>query len=117
MLKEKIKVVIVRPNEEARIEEIENTLEAKQEIVGGWIEVIFPWDAEAALICNEEGKIADMDPCRVLRDETGECVDVICGPFLIVGLNEDDFDSLSDELAEKYCNMFKNIEYFKIKGS
>lgn len=117
MSKEKIKVVIVRPDEEARIEEIENTLEAKQEIVGGWIEAIYPWDEEAALICNEEGKITGMDPCRVLRDETGAALDVICGPFLIVGLTEDDFGGLSDDLAEKYCNMFKDIEYMKIQGA
>ena len=55
MSKEKIKVVIVHPNEEARIEEIENTLEAKQEIVGGWIEAIYPYEDSVALICNEEG--------------------------------------------------------------
>lgn len=116
MLKEKIKVVVVRPNEEARIEEIENTLEAKQEIVGGWIEAIYPYQDDVALICNEEGKITGMEPCRILKDETGEWVDVICGPFLIVGLTEDDFGGLSDDLAEKYCSMFKNIEYIKLAG-
>ena len=37
---EKITVAIVEPNKPARIEVIENTLEAKQAIVGGRIEVL-----------------------------------------------------------------------------
>lgn len=114
--KEKIKVVIVEPNKEARIEEIENTLEAKQEIVGGWIEAIYPYEDPIALVCNEEGKMDGSAPCRVLRDEDGEICDIVYGAFLIVGLTEEDFGGLSDELAEKYCSMFKPIEYFKVKG-
>ena len=34
-----ITVVVVEPSQSARVEKIENTLEAKQEIVGGRIEV------------------------------------------------------------------------------
>ena len=32
-------------------------LRALQEIVGGWIEAIYPYDEEVAIVCNEEGLI------------------------------------------------------------
>lgn len=33
--------------------------------------------------------------------------DYVVGTFLIVGLTEDDFGSLSDEMIEKYTRMFR----------
>ncbi len=33
---------------------IENTLEAKQEIVGGYIQQFMPYTDDVAIICNEE---------------------------------------------------------------
>lgn len=56
-MKEKvIKVLLVEPGKKPRAIEIENTLEAKQQVVGGAIEQLLPWRDEVALICNEEGK-------------------------------------------------------------
>ena len=46
---------------------------------------------------------------RALRDENGEIYDIIAGNFLIVGLTEEDFGSLSDELIGKYKALF-NVE-------
>jgi len=34
------------------------------------------------------------------------------GPFLIAGLSEDDFASLSKAHQEKYCKMFEHPEMF-----
>lgn len=49
-----MKIIVVAPNEQLRIEEIENTPEAMQAVVGGLIqEAIYPWDDEIALIVNE----------------------------------------------------------------
>ena len=36
----KIKVIVVEPEKEPYIKEIDNTLEAKQELVGGDIEIV-----------------------------------------------------------------------------
>ncbi|MBR4766365.1 MAG: DUF3846 domain-containing protein, partial [Clostridia bacterium] len=55
-----------------------------------------------ALICNDEGKINGLPLNRALKDDSGKIYDVIAGNFLVVGLTDDDFGSLSDELIEKF---------------
>lgn len=80
MLEEKIKCLLVKPYELPEELVIDNTLEAKQKLVGGWIEQAFiPKDDSVVLICNEEGKINGMKPNRDIGH------DIIFGPFLIVG--------------------------------
>ena len=39
------------------VKEIDGNLESMQEIVGGYIEAIYPFDDPIALVCNDEGKI------------------------------------------------------------
>ena len=102
-----ITVVLVEPNEKAKVTEIENTLENLQKIVGGYIECVYPFEDNVGLICNEEGKLIGLEPNRVLRDDNGKAVDIIFGTFIITGLTEDDFGSLTDEQAEYYLNMFQ----------
>ena len=38
---------------------------------------------------------------RALRDEDGQMYDAVAGDFLVVGLGEEDFASLTPELAQK----------------
>ena len=49
---------------------------------------------------------------RALRDESGEAYDVIAGTFLVVSLGEEDFASLTPELAEKFEKQFHQPESF-----
>lgn len=105
----KIKGLLVKPNEIPEEIEIENTLEAKQKIVGGYIEQAYlPNDDSVVLICNEEGKISGMPLNRYIGH------DIIAGPFLIVG---DDYEngeyiSLTEQQIKKYKEVFneKSIE-------
>ena len=53
-----------------------------------------------------------MELCRALRDENGEVYDVIAGSFLIVGCGEEDFDSLSEDMIDKYREIFSQPEVF-----
>lgn len=79
--------------------EIENTLEAKQHLVGGYIECVYPInDDSVVFICNEEGKINGMP----LNRDIGH--DIIAGPFLILGddYENGDFKSLNDNQILKY---------------
>lgn len=104
MKEERIRVLIVKPNEVPFEMIIDNTLEAKQEIVGGYIEAV-PLSESAELICNDEGKLIGLPPNRRLGN------DIITGTFIIVGANESEhFCSLSNEDIEKYKDMFKEIE-------
>lgn len=104
MKEKRIKVLVVEPNEKPYETVIDNTLEAKQEIVGGYIEAV-PLSESAELICNDEGKLIGLPPNRRFGN------DIITGTFIIVGANESEhFCSLSDGDIEKYKEMFKEIE-------
>ena len=112
----KILVVVVEPGKEPRIEEIDSGLESLQGMVGGYIQAIYPYDDPVALICNEEGKLEGLPLNRALRDEDGDIYDIVSGAFLVVGLTEDNFGSLSGELAIKFSQEFKQPESFAKLG-
>ena len=112
----KIVVVVVEPGKEPRIEEIDSGLESLQGMVGGYIQAIYPYDDPVALVCNEEGKLEDLPLNRALRDEDGDIYDIVSGTFLVVGLTEDNFGSLSGELAIKFSQEFKQPESFAKLG-
>ena len=99
MLEKRIKCLLVKPYELPEEIEIDNTLEAKQKLVGGWIEQAFlPKDDSVVLICNEEGKINGMKPNRDIGH------DIIFGPFLIVGNDYENggYKSLTSEQILNY---------------
>ena len=108
----KIKAILVKPYQRARIVNIEHTLKNFQDIVGGLIQVLYPWEDQVAIIADEEGKLKHYPLNRLLEDEDGEPYDVVVGTFLIVGLTYTDFSSLSDDLAEKYLRKFREPEDF-----
>ena len=99
----KIKGLLVEPNELPKEIEFESTLEEEQKLVGGHIECVYlPNDDEVVLICNEEGKIYGMQFNR----DIGR--DIIAGPFLILGIDDEneDFKSLNDNQILKYKKRF-----------
>lgn len=99
----KIVGLLVKPYELPEKIEIENTLEAKQHLVGGYIECVYlPNDESVVLICNEEGKINGMK----LNRDIGH--DIIAGPFLILGddYENGDFKSLTDDQILRYKMRF-----------
>jgi hypothetical protein len=99
MIENKLRCLLVEPYRLPEVIEINNTLEDKQKIVGGYIECAYlPNDEEVVIICNEEGKINGLQ----LNRDIGH--DIIAGPFLIVGddYENGDFKSLTDEQIMKY---------------
>ena len=67
-------------------------------------------------IYNDDGKLMGLPLNRALRDESGEAYDVVAGTFLVVGLGEEDFASLSPELTQKYEELFHQPETFMRLG-
>ena len=112
MNESRMQIIVVEPGKEAELREIGSGLESLQEAVGGWIEAVYPYKDPVAIVCNEEGKLDGLPLNRALRDEDGYIYDVIAGTFLVVGLTEDNFGSLSDELAERYLERFHQPEVF-----
>lgn len=112
-----IMVVLCEPGKEARVTTIPNNLESLQKTVGGYIEAVYPFEYPVAIICNEEGKLNGMELNRALHDDSGQLLDIIAGPFIVAGLSDDGFASLSKDLQEKYCRIFKYPELFFWDGN
>lgn len=111
-VKSKMTVVLVEPNKEARIVKIDNTLKAMQGTVGGYIEAVYPYDDNVAIVCNGEGKIAGLPLNRALKDADGKVYDVIAGTFFVAGLTKDNFGSLTEEQTDFFLAKFKQPEMF-----
>lgn len=108
-----IQVVIVEPNKEPYKEMIPNTLQAFNDIVGGYIENIFTGTKTAkggsiGIVLNEEGKLIGLPFNRRIIN-----FDIIAGTFFITAYNlQGDNVSLSDQDAEKMIKRFKNTEVY-----
>lgn len=105
-------VLIVEPEKAPRMANIAGDLNSLQQVVGGYIEAVYPYDDPVAIVCNEEGKLIGLPLNRKLED-----YDIIAGTFVVCGLGEEDFDSLTPELAEKYREKFADPEIFMKMGS
>ena len=110
--KDTMTVLVVEPLKEPYLKEISPGRSAMQQEVKGMIGAAYPFDDPVALICNDEGKINGMELNRALRDDRGQLYDIVAGSFLVAGLGEDDFTSLSPEMTEKYMEHFKTPEMF-----
>ena len=110
-----MRIVIVEQGRKPYETELERNLESMQHCVGGTIEAVYePGGRDAALICNDEGKLLGLPLNRALRDEDGEIYDVIAGTFLICGAPADseNFTSLTDEQAAYWLARFVQPEFF-----
>lgn len=118
MKESKLSVLLVEPGKCPKVIEIENTLEAMQNIVGDDIEVYEPFDDEIAIVCNEEGKVKGLPLNRAIYSDRGELVDIIAGTFFVcyAPVDSEGFLNLPKELAEKYEEYFKEPESFNTEA-
>ena len=108
-----MKILMIAPGAKPQVLEIAHTLENMQELVGGSIEAIYPFEDRVALVCNEEGKLLGLPLNRTIRHpETGEIIEIIAGTFFICGLGYEDFASLNSQQIQKYSQMFQCPEVF-----
>lgn len=87
-----------------------------QAMVGGDIEVTYPFEDEVAIILNESGKINGLPLNRAIYTEDGDMQDIYAGDFLVVGLTEDDFGSLTSEQMQKFEEQFHQPQMFVRMG-
>lgn len=109
---EKITVLVVEPEKNPYAKEISSGLSSLQHEVGGYIQAVYPYEEPVAIICDEEAKLKGSELNRVLRDEDGQIYDVVAGTFLIVGLGEEDFTSLTPEHMKQFKEKFNTPEMF-----
>jgi len=105
-----IKVLIVEPGKMPYTKEINGTLESMQEVVGGYIQAIYPFEDYVALVCNEEGKINDLPINRYLLNAEYGIYDCICGTFFVCSCPPDNqhFSSLSENDIKKYSELMES---------
>lgn len=102
-----MRVILVEPDKVARIAEIGEELHDMQEIVGGPIQALYPWDDSVAIICNDERKLKRLPLNRVLKN-----YDIIAGTFFVCGLQGEKFSSLTEQQLRKYQRKFRCPEKF-----
>ena len=106
----KITVLVKQPGKIARVTEVENSLEGFRSVVGDGLEEI-PLDYDVLLshipgicaFCNDEGKINNMKPNFIIGNLFNGCYDVVCGPAVFAGVEDEDTVSLT----EKQISMIK----------
>lgn len=101
MKMDKLRVLVKRVGQPFKVEEIEHSLEAMQEIVGGFIEVSPCLPHPYVVVCNEEGKLEG------LKQNFSVIGDVICGDAIIAKVAGADFVSLDDKDISNLSKMFE----------
>ena len=105
----KIKVLVVEPMKPCEVREIDGSLETMQAIVGGYIQAVYPFREEVALVCNEEAKLMGLPYNRPLTNDRGVPYDIVCGTFFLAGQGGEDFISLTDEQIGRYKDIYDNM--------
>lgn len=118
-MENKLKVLYIRPMKQPELIEIKEDLTEMQRLVGGTIEVYMPFDDDAAIVCNEEGKMRRLPLNRAVYAENGQLGDIIAGNFFICNapVYSESFQSLSDSQIKKYTERFLYPERFTIAGN
>ena len=107
-----MRILLVRPESKPELKEIDGTLETMQHLVGGLIQAVYPFEEPVALICNDEGHLLGLPLNRALRDASGSVYDIVCGPFFLCGLCEDNFASLTEDQVQHFQHVFAIPEMF-----
>lgn len=108
-----IRVAILKPNEELKVESIKNDLESKQKLVGGLIEFVTIEEGIVAVI-NEEGKLNKLEPQLFIYDKR----DFLCGPILFFSESKDgDISDITGEDLERVKTYIENnkLNYFEFQ--
>ena len=109
-----MRILVVEPERRPEVREIDGSLKSMQEVVGGLIQALAPFDEPLALVCNDEGKLLNLPANRGLRDKNGKIYDIVCGTFFICGVpaDSDSFTSLTPRQIEQYQKQFYTPEMF-----
>lgn len=107
-----IKVLKVKPHEHPEVYMLKNTLEAMQEAVGGYIDIV-GLDDNVCILLNDEGKLIGLEGNRRIGS------DIIVGDFFVCGSDEEgNLTSLSEEELDTYKKFFmshRSLQKKKLK--
>ena len=103
-----MKAIVIKPGKYARIEDIDPTYSTLRSLVGGNIEMTYPFEDEyLAVISNEESKLLDLPPNRAARRTDGTVADIYCGTMVVVALApEGEYRDLINKEAKMVLQMW-----------
>lgn len=109
-----MKVLVVEPQKPCRVQEIES-LADMQQLVGGDIEAVYPFQELVAVVCNADGKLLGLPMNRPLLDKDYLPYDIIRGTFFVAGLGQEEFISLTDEQIQRYKSLYDNMQILLVR--
>ena len=109
-----MKVLVVEPQKPCHVQEI-NSLADMQQLVGGDIEAVYPFQELVAVVCNADGKALGLPMNRPLLDKNHLPYDIICGTFFLAGLGQENFVSLTDEQIQRYKSLYDNMQIIPVR--
>lgn len=115
-MKEMYDVLLIEPGKHPVSTQVGTELKDLQAVVGGYVEVCYPFGESVVILSNEEGKINGMPLNRALYDSDGVLADIVAGTFMVIGVEGDSFKSLTPEQMERYANRFHQPETFVRMG-
>ena len=102
-----MRILVVEPRKHPRITEIDGSLKQMQKTVGGHIEVVYPWEDNVALVCDEEALYKHTEWNRYICEGLA-----IKGTFFICGISGENLADLPLDLAEKYMQSLYSPQVF-----
>ena len=104
----KLKAIVIKPGTFAKVKDINPTYSALRSLVGGNIEMTYPFEDEyLAVISNEEAKILALPPNRAARRADGSVIDIYCGTMVVVALaQEGEYRDLTRREAKTVLQMW-----------
>lgn len=100
-------VLVVEPGYLPYEKEVRDELSDLQAIVGGYIQAIYPFKDNVALVCNEDGISKHLEFNRMIPERQ---YGGIFGTFFICGISGEHFASLTPEQMRTYKARFKKAE-------
>ena len=82
-----MRILLIEPEKEPMIREIDGSLKSMQEAVGGYIQAIYPYEDPVALVCGDEAKLQGLPLNRALYEQGSRVpYDIIAGTFFVCGV-------------------------------
>lgn len=97
-----VRIMLVKTNANPRIIEVIHNLYVFQELVGGMIEVVEPFEDDVVIVCNETGRNEGTPVNRVINDQLD-----ICGDFFLCGQNGDELTDFPMEKVSAFDAMLR----------
>lgn len=118
----KIRFILVKVGEKAKVINIDNDIRKIQKIVNGYIEMTYVSRTDQiAIIYNQKQEKKKLLPNRTIKfyNDKGKTIasNIINGNFLIAyaPFGSNDFETLPNDLLMKYFKIYQEPESFKLK--